>query len=96
LYRLVEVGGRFPGLVEREVAGRAAEQRLELLRRQAVGRGEILDRLLVLLLALIDQSAAIKGLHVVRIERDRAIEFRECFLGLAGPGENLATRGIAL
>ena len=33
--------------------------------RQAVGRGEIRDRLLMLLVGLIDQPAAVQGLHVV-------------------------------
>ena len=80
----------------REIACRAAQQRLDLLRREAIGRGEIGDRLLVLLLALIDQAAAVERRHVIGVERKRAIEFRECFLGLAGLGENLAARGVAL
>ena len=96
LHRLVEVGGGFLGLVEREVTRRTAQQWVGPLRCQAIGRGEILDRLLVLLLTLIDQAAAVEGLRVVGIERDRAIEFRERFFGLAGFGENLAARGVAL
>ena len=38
---------------------RAAEQRLGLLRRQAVRRGEIVDRKLMLLFALIEQAAVV-------------------------------------
>src|SRR5258708_11661048 len=96
LHRLVEVGGGFLGLVEREVTGRTAQQRLSPLRCQAIGGGEILDRLLVLVFALIDQAAAVQRLRVVGVERERAIEFREGFLGLAGFGQNLAVRGVAL
>jgi hypothetical protein len=66
------------------------------LRRQAVGGGEILDRLLVLFLALIDQPAAVERLDVVRIEGEGAIEFRQRLLVLAGLGEHLAAGGIAL
>src|SRR5258708_22367367 len=96
LHRLSEVGGGFLGLVEREVTGRTAQQRLSPLRGQAIGGGEILDCLLVLLFALIDQAAAVQRLRAVGVERERAIEFREGFLGLAGFGQNLAVRGVAL
>jgi len=53
------------------------------LRRQAVGRGEIRDRLLVVLLALVDQAAAVERLNIVGIESERAVKFRERFFGLA-------------
>ena len=87
---------RLPWLVDGEVAGGARQQRFDPLRRQAVGRGEIRDRLLVLLVGLIDQSAAIQRLHVVGIECERAVEFRQRLFGLAGLGERLAARSVAL
>src|SRR6266700_4973616 len=40
LNRFVEIGGRFFGLVELEIAQRAGHQRLSLLRHQAARRGK--------------------------------------------------------
>src|SRR6266849_3346142 len=56
---LVEVGGGFLDLVQREVADRAAQQRLGPLRRQAVRRGKIVDRELMPSFALIEQAATV-------------------------------------
>src|SRR5882672_3190159 len=56
---LVEVGGGFLDLVEREITDRAAKQRFGPLRRQAVRRGKIVDRELVPLFALIEQAATV-------------------------------------
>src|SRR3954447_24475251 len=96
LYRFVEIGDRFLGLVEREVTVGAGEQWFGLLRRQAIGCGEILDRLLMLLFRLTDQAATVERPHIVGIKRQGALEFGErCFV-VAGLGENLAVRRIAL
>ena len=96
LHRLVEIGSGFLRLVDGEVAGCTRQQRLDPLRRQAIGRGEIRDRLLMLLVGLIDQAAAVQGRDVVGIEYERAVEFRERFFGLAGFGERLAACSVAL
>jgi hypothetical protein len=56
---LVEVGGSFLDLVQREVTDRAAQQRLGPLRRQAVRRGKIVDRKLMPFFALIEQAATV-------------------------------------
>ena len=56
---LVEVGGGFLYLVQRELTDRAAQQRLGPLRRQAVRRGKIVDRELMPLFALIEQAATV-------------------------------------
>jgi len=74
LHRLVEVGGGFLHFIQREVTDRAAEQRFGALRRQAVGRGKIVDGQLMLLFALMQQAAVVQRLGVVRIEPDGAIE----------------------
>ena len=55
MHRLVEIGGGLLDLLQRKVAERAAEQRLGLLRRQAIRRREIVDRQLMLFFALIEQ-----------------------------------------
>jgi hypothetical protein len=96
LYRLVEIGDRFLGLVECEVTVGAGQQRLGFLWRQAIGRGEILDRLLMLFLGLTDQAAPVERPHIVGIKRERALEFGERFFVVAGFGENLAVRRVAL
>ena len=51
-----------------------AEQRLDPLRREAAGRGEILDRLQVLVLSLVDQATLVERLRAVGIERERLVE----------------------
>src|SRR5712691_10402727 len=56
---LVEIGGGFLGLVEREVTDRAAQQRFGPLRRQAIRRGKIVDRELMPSFALIEQAATV-------------------------------------
>ena len=57
---------------------RAGEQRLGLLRRQAVCRGEVVDRGLVLFFVLIEQAAIVIGLRIVGGERDRLVEILQC------------------
>src|SRR6185312_17282791 len=96
LHGFIEIGSGFLGLVDGEVTGRARQQRLGPLRRQAVGRGEIRDRLLVLLVGLINQPAAIQRRHVVGVEWERAVELGQRLFGLAGLGERLAARSVAL
>src|SRR5437762_11117127 len=82
LHRLVEVGGGLLGFADGEVAERAAEQRLGLLRRQAVGRGEILDGEFMLLFALVEQGAIVIGLGIVGAKADRLVEILQRFAGL--------------
>ena len=55
----------------------------QTLRAAGLGVKRFHDRLLVPPLTLMDQAAAIEGLHVVWIERERALELRECFVALA-------------
>ena len=59
---------------QREGTVRARQQRLDR-RAEVVGRAN-LDRPPAFLSALIDQAAAIQGLHVARIERERVFEVR--------------------
>ncbi|GAA0005200.1 hypothetical protein BRDID11002_52030 [Bradyrhizobium diazoefficiens] len=74
---LVEIGRRLLDLAEGEMADGAAEQGLGLLRVEPARGGEIGDGEIVLVVALVDQRAAIERLRVVGIESDRAIEFVE-------------------
>ena len=49
---------------------------------------------MMLLFALMEQAAAVQGLRVVRIERDRVIEFGARLFGFSGPYQRLtALRG---
>ena len=43
----------------------------------------------MLLFALMEQAAAVQGLRVVRIERDRVIEFGARLFGFSGPCQRL-------
>ena len=58
LHGFVEVDRGFLRLVQREITDRAREQRPGLLRLKTVRRREVVDRELVLLLALVKQAAA--------------------------------------
>src|SRR6202035_375754 len=79
LHRLVKIGGRLFGLVQSEVAERAAEQRLGLPRPQTTRCGKIVDRELVLLLALIEQAAIVIRLSVIGTKADRLVEILKRF-----------------
>jgi hypothetical protein len=94
LHGLVEIGGGLLDLLQRKVAERAAEQRLGLLRRQAIRRREIVDRQLMLFFALIEQAAVVQGLRVVRIESDRLVELCERLLGFSGSCQRASPRVV--
>ena len=78
------------------MTGRAGEQRLGALGCQSVRGGEIIDRKLVLLFALIEQAAAIQGLCIVGIESDGLLELRTRLLGFSGSRQRLAARRVGL
>src|SRR6516164_6841713 len=69
LYRFVEIAGRRFGVVQRQIAERAPDEHIGLLRRQSERRGEVVDRELVLTLRLIEQAAIVVGLGVVGAKR---------------------------
>lgn len=80
---LIQIGRGLLDLAEREIAGSAAEQRLDLLGVEPARSAEICDREVVLMIALVDQGTALKRLRIVGIEPDRAVELVERRRGLA-------------
>src|SRR3954447_6609731 len=93
---LIQIGRGLLGLAEGEITGGAAEQRLDLLRVKAARGTEIGDGEVVLVLALVDQGAAIERLRIVGIEPDRVIEFIERGRRLAGLGQGLGLYRMGL
>ena len=57
---------------------------------------EILNRLRMPLLALVDQAAAVERLHIIGVERERLLELGHGLIVLAGMDQRLSLGGVAL
>src|SRR3954454_21382382 len=68
--RTVEIVGGVLDAVDRDVAQAARDIRLGLLHRQPDGSGEIVNRILVLGAALIEQAAVVISLRVIGPDHD--------------------------
>ncbi len=77
LHGRVEIARGRARIVDGEIAERARDQRLRLLRIERDRGREIVDRELMLALALIEEATVVIGLRVVGPDRDRLVEVVE-------------------
>src|SRR6202023_504692 len=83
LHGFIEIAGRRLVVVDREVTQAAGDEQVGALGGKPERGGEIVDGELVLALALIERTAAVIGLRIVGLERDRLVEIGQGLGALA-------------